>query len=63
MRGIMKNQLSFLERKQLRIADNMKVVRTNNHEAQWDLYIANEYVKMRLEIQRQSIMCNKVDVQ
>ena len=58
----MKNQLSFLERKQLRIADNMKAVRTNNYEAQWDLYIANEYVEMRLEIQRQSIMCNKVDV-
>jgi len=58
----MKNQLSFLERKQLRIADNMKAVRPSNHEAKWDLYIANEYVEMRLEIQRQSIMCNKVDV-
>jgi len=58
----MKNQLSFLERKQLRIADNIKAVSPNNHEAKWDLYIANEYVEMRLEIQRQSIMCNKVDV-
>ena len=58
----MKNQLSFLERKQLRIVNNMKAVRPNNYEAQWDLYIANEYVEMRLEIQRQSIMCNKVDV-
>ncbi len=58
----MKNQLSFLERKKLRIANNMKALRPNNHNAHWELYIANEYVEMRLEIQRQSIMCNKVDV-
>ena len=56
----MKHIFSFWERKQQRIANQLKQVDPCNVEAKSDLYLAYETTKDKLKDQRKSIMFNRV---
>ena len=56
----MKHIFSFWERKQQRIAKQLKQVDPCNVEAKSELYLAYEITKDKLNDQRKSIMFNRV---